>query len=1384
MTAIAVGWSEIRSHMRVPVLRAGYSLVASSITTSALGAIYWFIAAHRFDTKSVGIGSSLVAVTSLLGGIANLGLKNGLLRFVPEAGRDTGQLILRSYALSVLTAFAVGGVFLAGIHVWSPSLAFLRDGPGPSALFLVTLAAWAVFVLQDSVLIGIGRAPWVLSENVVFSVAKIAMLVAIVAVAPNWRIFLSWGVPTVALIAIVNVAIARRWLAPHAELQRVGAPATFTRVMRFSLADHAATLLWMATLDGIPLLVLRRSGPSAAAYYYLAAQIAYGLYVVSGCIGAALLAEAARRPSQRGELTARAARQAFGLVLPTTLAVVLGAPWALRLFGADYARNATVLLRLLALSAIPYTVTSLALSRARVQQRMTAVVAGHGAIFILCVGGAALLLEHHGLAGVGAGVLAGQTAVALVVLGLAARRRELVQWPGAAAASAAAWIVASLTALVALLGSMRNRLRHLNAARRLEGLLGSIEVPEDLRDGRAQVISAHNDVVIARLRSAERSVVIKVASGRRARRGLGDHVRALQALRCLHGSSASGGFASSIPTIIDEGTVGGVRYVIETSCAGDASSPALLQASTRTRALAAVDSYVGHFHALTAQRRTIEEALVCALVDRPLEVIEQAVGGRAVRLAPQLAAIRLELRGVLLGRRAEIGRVHGDLTPGNVLLDRTGLAVTGLVDWECTREDGLPDIDRAMFVMALRREQTGAELGAIVLGAATDPAFFDADERGLLRGRDSVAPLSVRHQVLLAWLSHVESNLVKSERYGRSHVWMRRNVTAVVAGLSATGQAGAPHQPTTSRRATAAVPVALDRLAHIRGIRTAALLAGVVALWLFALGRVNVRSMTDLGLVSVMPWYAWFAVVALIAAVVHALTRPSLPERRLLALLSGYLLLIHGTAPVLYQTLRYSWAWKHVGIIDYIDRHGTVDPHIRALDVYHNWPGFFSANAALVDLVGTKNAVVFAMWAPVASNLLNLVALLLLLPVFCADRRVVWTAAWLFFLGNWVGQDYFSPQAMAYFLYLVVLALLFLYFHRNPAQGTGRRDLRLIAAAGLTIVSLALANISSHQLTPAMMLIAMGALLATRRIRAWWVVAVTLLGQLLWLVGPARTFAAKNLRSTLASFGAPVENAGATMRDTARQSAGQAWVSLAGRAVVASIVVLALVGLAARLRRGQRDGSALVLLCAPALLVAANDFGGEILFRAYLFAMPFLALFGAWALVAPTGRRAGGLRTAVLSTVSLCLFGGFLLAHFGKDRSYHFSKEEVAAATFLDRTAESPTLLVEGNRNYPAQFLNYERFVYVPISEEPDGTVRTILADPVNRLEGWLADSRFTHAYVLITRSQKADVEAEGNLPRGSLESIESALRNSTRFVVAFENRDATIFTLAPKVVT
>ena len=463
MAAPATAPSRVRAHLRIPVLRAGYALVASSMATSALGVVYWFVAARRYDTESVGIGSALVAATTLLAGLANLGLKNGLLRFVPQAGRDTGRLIRRSYALSAVCACVAGVVFLAGVRVWAPDLAFLRQGIVPCVVFVATLAAWAVFVLQDSVLVGLGQAPWVPVENIVFSVAKILMLLGLVYLSPRWGVFLSWGVPTVALIVVVNWGIARRMLPRHVTAAADREPPAFSQVLRFSVTDQAATILWMATLDGLPLLVLRREGASAAAYYYLAAQIAYGLYFLSGCIGAALVAEGARDPGRLAELNRRVTRQAFWLVVPTTAVVVIGAPWVLGIFGAAYRDNATDLLRLLSLSALPYTVTSIALSRARVQQRMTTVVAGHGAIFVLCVGIAAVMLPRYGLVGVGVGVLLGQTIVCGVVLASGFRHADR-QLP--------------FIAVIACLAGTRSRVRRLIAVRRLPAQMARAPLPE------------------------------------------------------------------------------------------------------------------------------------------------------------------------------------------------------------------------------------------------------------------------------------------------------------------------------------------------------------------------------------------------------------------------------------------------------------------------------------------------------------------------------------------------------------------------------------------------------------------------------------------------------------------------------------------------------------------------------------------------------------------------------------------------------------------------------------------------------------------------------------------------------------------------------------------
>ena len=71
--------------------------------------------------------------------------------------------------------------------------------------------------------------------------------------------------------------------------------------------------------------------------------------------------------------------------------------------------------------------------------------------------------------------------------------------------------------------------------------------------------------------------------------------------------------------------------------------------------------------------------------------------------------------------------------------------------------------------------------------------------------------------------------------------------------------------------------------------------------------------------------------------------------------------------------------------------------------------------------------------------------------------------------------------------------------------------------------------------------------------------------------------------------------------------------------------------------------------------------------------------------------------------MALVLITGYLFAHFGKDRGYYFTPDEVAAARLVYENAPPGSLLIEGNRNYPGLFVNYDRFTYVPIDREPAG---------------------------------------------------------------------------------
>jgi O-antigen/teichoic acid export membrane protein len=97
-------------------------------------------------------------------------------------------------------------------------------------------------------------------------------------------------------------------------------------------------------------------------------------------------------------------------------AIIVVAPRLLSFFGPQYAEQGTTLLRLLALSALPNLVVSLAVDVARMRRRLRLVVGLQLALCVLVLGLSHVLLPVLGLTGVGVAWLVAQCLIALCLL--------------------------------------------------------------------------------------------------------------------------------------------------------------------------------------------------------------------------------------------------------------------------------------------------------------------------------------------------------------------------------------------------------------------------------------------------------------------------------------------------------------------------------------------------------------------------------------------------------------------------------------------------------------------------------------------------------------------------------------------------------------------------------------------------------------------------------------------------------------------------------------------------------------------------------------------------------------------------------------------------------
>jgi hypothetical protein len=565
--------------------------------------------------------------------------------------------------------------------------------------------------------------------------------------------------------------------------------------------------------------------------------------------------------------------------------------------------------------------------------------------------------------------------------------------------------------------------------------------------------------------------------------------------------------------------------------------------------------------------------------------------------------------------------------------------------------------------------------------------------------------------------------------------------------------------------------------------------------WL-ALEDSRESSIGPYGLIQALsPWY-YIVIVALLLSLAWTLGVTEHRSWLLSAHLIVLVILVHGAPAIVESAPRFATAWLHAGFTDYVADNGKFLPKV---DARFSWPSFFAGSALIDKVAGLRAAISLIRWWPVALNLLYLPFVFQIAGAFLRSGEKAWIATVLFPLANWVGQDYYSPQSIAFLLYLAFVfvligplgandgpLLLFYWRSHGPRRILRMRrpqvhegDLQISQARKKSpapgfylcvLVLLMAAMATGHQLTPIIATFSALVLVLTGRTRVRWAVLVFVLLTVGWVCYGAVTFWSGHFGMLLGGVGSVQSNVGSSVFNRIQGSFAHRFV-VDVRLVMSLLVWLMAIigGVVWRSRSGDR--TALVAsFFVPFAMLAGGSYGGEAVLRVYLFALPFATCLIA-ALISelrwPSKQMATGMVLVVLVPF-------FLVSRWGNELFELVRPNEITAVQMLYRIANPGSTLISITPQLPWRFADVSEFQY-----EPSNLAEFALESTPAIIQ--LVGGNPKGGYVIITTSQIVYGWQTYGLPETWGLKVERFLSHSRHFRLRYSNPDAEIFQYIPR---
>ena len=405
------------------ISKSSFFLVLNTIVTTGLGFLFWTLNARIFSSEQVGLASAVISAMNLIIALTGLGFGTAIIRFLPTAEtRDEKNRYVNTFlSFNALIVFAASSLFLLFLSIVSPRLLFIKESIYLAAAFIFFVTAFSAFSLLDSVMMAYDCARWIVVKNSVFSAIKILLPIMLVS-AGAYGIFASWGIAAIIALIASLVFLYKRFgyrarPAIHESLLR--------RTFSFSFGNYLSDLLSRFPGLVMPIMITNMISPESAAYFYVAWMIAGLVLMIPDAISSALFAEGSRNSEAVEQRVKHCVKLILLALTPAVIIGMIASKYLLMLFGAEYSKNASLLLSLLILYSIPFSVRSLYLSIKKIRKEVGQIIAvnaiGSILTLVLCY-----LTMERGLVFIGLSYLTAQIAIAAYILafGLRIPRRE------------------------------------------------------------------------------------------------------------------------------------------------------------------------------------------------------------------------------------------------------------------------------------------------------------------------------------------------------------------------------------------------------------------------------------------------------------------------------------------------------------------------------------------------------------------------------------------------------------------------------------------------------------------------------------------------------------------------------------------------------------------------------------------------------------------------------------------------------------------------------------------------------------------------------------------------------------------------------------------------